>query len=116
MLDRAIEVVQDTRIARHEGDANLLLPQILGGFEPAVRTIVFHSHALNQFSPAAKVALERILAEASAVRDIHRISMEGGEEHSSIDVYSYRGGQRDGSAHLGIYDAHGAWFAWSDIC
>ena len=56
------------------GDALKVLPDVLAVLPDPV--CVFHSHCLYQWPEAAKDAFEQLLAEASLMRDVHRIGIE----------------------------------------
>jgi len=111
-LNAAIEVARSTPMTLHEGDANELLPEVLDALPERLPAIVFHSHTLNQFSPAARERFDRVLLAASGTRELYRISMEGRDRRPTCTASVYRDGDLVTSTDLAHYDAHGAWIAW----
>lgn len=112
VLDQAIEVARRVPMTLHEGDGNQLLPGILAGLEAGIAPIVFHSHALNQFPPAARERFEASLRRASERRAIYRVSLEYAGETPRVEALIYRRGTLDERTRLARYDAHGAWVEW----
>jgi hypothetical protein len=96
------------------GDAVELLPGMIDAVEAGMPVSVYHSHTLNQFSLAAKTALEEMLCRMSVRRPISRISFEAeaGGARSFLHVFSYSGGQCTGDLYLADCEPHGRWIEW----
>lgn len=60
------------------GDAVEQLPAVLDALPESVAPVVFHTHVLNQFAPAAAAALEALIVDLSARRTIYRIGNDLG--------------------------------------
>lgn len=114
ILDRAITVACNVPVRLVEGDGNRLLPGVLATFPSDLPVVVYHSHALNQFSPAARETFVRILCDGSRGRAVYRIAMESLDGVPAAVASVYRDGNLDSSTALARYDAHGAWVAWLD--
>ena len=111
-FDRAIEEIRRTPVRFLEGDANAILPQALDSLPPRLPAVVFHSHALNQFSSAGRERFDQLLCRASIARDIYRISMEGFTAPPECVITIYRHGAATNSTTVASYEPHGAWIEW----
>lgn len=112
MLERAIAVARGTPGTLVPGDANALLPGVVAELPAGLPVVVYHSHALNQFPPAARDTFDRILCDCSRDRAVYRIAMEALEGVPAAVVSVYRDGRLESSTRLARYDAHGAWIEW----
>jgi hypothetical protein len=77
-LVTALDVVAQTDIAMHEGDALALLPGLLASMPSPL--CVYHSACLMYWSTEAKDKLNNLLKDASRDRDIYRLSLEPSEQ------------------------------------
>lgn len=73
-LNTALDVVAETQIELHEGDALALIPDILADIPSPV--CVYHSACLSYWPEAARQAFDARLKEASRDRDIYRAGIE----------------------------------------
>jgi hypothetical protein len=115
-LDHAIAIA---RAARHrlnfsmrQGDGASLLPTIAAELADGEALCVVHSFTLNQFSAAARLALDRTLSDAAAKRDVLRLGLEWERRDApvlSLTLYGGSGGKRRDLARC---DAHGFWVEW----
>lgn len=113
-LRAAIGVVTETPPRLIAGDALQVLPAVLASIPEDVLPVVFHSHTLNQFPPAARAEFDGLLASHSQAREIWRISMEWltRPENPELEVSLYAGGARRETHTLAGYEAHGDWLEW----
>ena len=111
-LERAIAEVRRMPARFVEGDANATLRPTLDSLPTGLPAIVFHSHALNQFTPADRERFDRLLCRASKDRDIYRISMEGFTAPPECVITTYRGGEAVSTTTVARYEPHGAWIEW----
>jgi len=98
-----------------QGNAIDLLPETIAGVPEACSLVVYHSFALNQFSPDARSEVGTLLQEASRHRRIDRIGIEmlsPDVPHADIRHTMYRGGEAEEST-LGATHHHGAWIRWN---
>ena len=112
LLDQAVAAVQADPPELWAGDALDLLPRALAAVPPNSILCVFHSHTLNQFTPAGRAQFAAILAAVGAQRDLWCISMEGSrEEPAQLALQSWQAG-RHHQALLARCNPHGAWLEW----
>jgi hypothetical protein len=112
LLQRAVRFARKDPPPLIAGDALALLPATLATIPRKVTLCVFHSFAINQFSPAARERLASLLAEQGARRDLFHISMEalhGG--HPALALVSWQQGVRI-EQRLAQCESHGEWLKW----
>ncbi len=73
-LATALDIVAQSDIEMHGGDALAVLPSVLANLPDPV--CIFHSACLYYWSDEAKAALDALLCEASRSRDIYRVGVE----------------------------------------
>jgi hypothetical protein len=96
------------------GDALATLPGALQSAPAHATVVVYHSHTLNQFAPAARERFDALLREASRARPLCRVAMEfagTADPEPSLTLFTYEDGERRDEP-LGVCEAHGAWLAW----
>ena len=107
------------QIARHDpprviaGDALEVLPGLIAGLPDSRPVSIYHSHTLNQFSTADREKLDELLREASASRQVLRLSFENVGEHSALSLVEYRDGRSRPGRHLADCEPHGRWIRWT---
>ena len=96
------------------GDAVAQLPAVLDALPEGVAPVIFHTHVLNQFTPAAAGALETLFVERSARRTLYRIGNDlggGTPKQYVLRLRVYRRGimQETILAHT---DGHARFIEW----
>ena len=76
MAARRLWLAQPPALVR--GDAAEQLPAVLDALSESVAPVIFHTHVLNQFTPAAAAALEALFVDLSARHTIYRIGNDLG--------------------------------------
>lgn len=113
-LRHAIEIARADRPRLVSGDGVELLAGLLRAIPLDIPVCVFHTHTVNQFSPAARDELSARLAEAGRARELYRVSAEWlGTVHPQLELTAWRDGH---TAHrvLARCDPHGRWLEWLD--
>jgi hypothetical protein len=110
-LDQAIASQLEHPVAIFRGDAMKLLGPCVETLPSGGAAVVFHSHVTYQFTPEMRAALDGLLVTLSALRPIHRISIEFHEGGYPIRHGLYSGGTVT-HATLGRCDPHGMWMEW----
>jgi hypothetical protein len=98
-----------------KGDAIDLLPETIAQVPEGCSLVVYHSFALNQFSPGAREEVDALLREASRHRRIDRIGIEmlsPDAPYADVLHTMYRGGKA-GDTTIGAAHHHGAWIRWN---
>jgi hypothetical protein len=113
-LDQAITSQLENPVAIFRGDAMKLLAPCIEILPSDGAAVVFHSHVTYQFSADMRAALDAALLKLSALRPIHRISIEYHEGGYPIRHGVYDGG-RVTQTDLGRCDPHGMWLEWMAI-
>lgn len=111
-LDQAIASQLENPVAIFRGDAMKLLTPCLETLPPDGAAVVFHSHVTYQFSAEMRAALDALLLTLSAVRPIHRISIEFHDAGYPIRHSVYAAGSTTQTT-LGRCDPHGMWLEWA---
>ena len=112
LLRKAIEVVQAVRPPVQAGDALVLLPQAMAAAPREATLCLYHSFALNQFSPEMREQLKAIIIEHSWQRPILVISFEWRPQgYPTLGLTRYFEGSVDEQI-LAQCEAHGAWIEW----
>lgn len=112
-LDRALALARRAPPPLVAGDALDLLAERLADLPNDGLACIYHAFAVNQFSEAAREALDRILGEAGRKRPVVRIGMEWHDPGGAELRWSVYGeGARAEAATLARCDPHGAWIAW----
>ncbi|MEZ4524058.1 MAG: DUF2332 domain-containing protein [Thermomicrobiales bacterium] len=112
VLDRAMDVARDVPMTLLQGDANLLLPELLDRLPMSIPAVVFHSHTLNQFPAEAGARFKQALIDGSQARDVYRIAMEYEDSEPTLSVTAYLDGVGNEPTRLAHYDAHGSQVRW----
>ena len=98
------------------GDALEVLPGVLAGVSREETPVVFHSHALNQFSPEARRRFEELLSRLSYGRTLYGLSLEGIARDASIqsqmNLTVFSDGHASRQRPLAYYEPHGEWIEW----
>ena len=120
--ERAERLRQAVAVAAHQplellaGDALEVLPGVLAGVSREETPVVFHSHALNQFSPEARRRFEELLSRLSYGRTLYRLSLEGIARDASIqsqmNLTVFSDGHASRQRPLAYYEPHGEWIEW----
>jgi hypothetical protein len=97
-----------------QGDAVAGLPALLDAVPEDATPVVFHTHVLNQFTPAAADALEAIFRRHAAARPIHRLGNDLGGGTAKQYVLRVRVYQGDAMQEtvLGHTDGHARRIEW----
>jgi hypothetical protein len=114
LLREAIQLMGSDPPQLIAGDALDLLPEILGAVPRDITLCIFHTHTLNQFSPAARDRLDALFAEGAADRDCFRVSGEWiGARFPRLELsWLTKGTER--RRLLAHCDSHGRWLEWLD--
>jgi hypothetical protein len=74
---------------------------------------VFHTHTINQFSPAARKQLSALLTELAVTKEIFfRVSAEWlVPPHPKLELTTWRHGYEENRV-LAYCDTHGKWIEW----
>lgn len=110
-LDRAIASQLENPIGIFRGDALKLLRPCVETLPQDGVAVVFHSHVTYQFSADMRASLDALLMTLSALRPIHRISIEFHDGGYPIRHDVYSGGVVSQTV-LGRTDPHGMWLEW----
>jgi hypothetical protein len=97
-----------------QADAADFLPSALGDLPEDVAPVVFHTHVLNQFTPAAAAELEARFYALSHARTIYRIGNDlggGTPKQYVLRLRIYRDGAMQETI-LGHTDGHARQIAW----
>jgi hypothetical protein len=115
-LDHAIAIAQAARhrlnFSMRQGDGAALLPTIAAELADGEALCVVHSFTLNQFSPEARLALDRSLSDAAAKRDVLRLGLEWERRDAPVLSLAEYSGSRTERRDLARCDAHGSWVEW----
>jgi hypothetical protein len=126
-LERAQRLHNAMEITRHNpptllsGDGLVLLPEVLRTVPEDTAVCVFHTHTINQWSPAARDRLSAVLAEHGATRDLYRVSAEAirlsaervNTPHPHLELTAWQHGHEH-QRLLAYCDHHGRWLEWLD--
>jgi hypothetical protein len=113
LLEQAIELVKPAPPKLLAGDGIALLPEAVRAAPDEAAICVFHSYAVNQFSPEARERLKAVIQAQAASKDqFYRLSLEWiGSPPSELELTIFRNGRPE--AHLLAYcDSHGRWIEW----
>ena len=114
-LNRAIEIARHRPPRLIAGDALDVLPGVLDSIPSDAVPVVFHAHALNQFSPAARQRFQELLAVHSVNRDLYELSLEGKRApYGQMELSFYTSGKLLRQDLPAQYDPHGGWLEWCD--
>ena len=96
------------------GDAVDVLPALLDAVAEEATPVVFHTHVLNQFTPAAADALEAIFRRHAATRQIHRLGNDlgGGTAKQYVLRARVYQGEAMQETVLGYADGHARRIEW----
>ncbi len=113
LLRRALEVARQNPLRLIAGDAIELLRETVRAVPEDAAVCVFHTHTINQFSPAARKRLSALLTELAATKDIFfRISAEWlAPPHPKLELTIWRRGHEENRV-LAYCDSHGEWLEW----
>ena len=115
-LDHAITIARTERHCRNfamrQGDGVALLPPIAAELAEGEALCVVHSFTLNQFSPEARLALDRALRDIAAKRAVLRLGLEWERRSAPVLSLTQYGGSGIARRDLARCDAHGAWVEW----
>ena len=111
-LERAIEIAGASPPPLMAGDALDLLPDVLSGADRDAVACVVHTFTLNQWVPAARERLSRLLAEHARARPLARVSIEwDGEAAPRLRLAVYPGGIEVDRV-LARCNGHARWLEW----
>ena len=115
LLDNAVEIAKQNPPRLVAGDGIDLLPDLLEELTGDLAVCVFHTHTLNQVSPAARGKLSERLSENAHSKD-HLFHVSGewlGRPYPMLELTAWEQGRR--SHHiLANCDPHGGWIEWLD--
>ena len=114
-LEAALAIAANDPPPLIAGDALATLPAALACAPRDAALLIYHSHTLNQFAPAAREQLDTLLQEASQARPLWRVAMEFAgpfDPEPSLTLFTYEDGEHHDEP-LGTCEAHGAWLAWN---
>lgn len=110
LFRRAVEIARISPPRVLEGDALALLPALLEDVSADALPCVFHSRCIYQWSKEDRAALDAMLANFGARRDLAHVSLEwlGDDPGPQLHLTTYLGGTCE-VRHLADCDHHGAW-------
>ena len=115
LLDNAIEIAKQNPPRLVAGDGIDLLPGLLEQLTGDLVVCVFHTHTLNQVSPAVRGKLSECLSENAHSRE-HLFHVSGewlSRPYPMLELTAWEQGRR--SHHiLANCDPHGGWIEWLD--
>ena len=115
-LDQAIAIAQaashSLNFSMRQGDGVALLPPIAAELAEGEALCVVHSFTLNQFSPEARLALDRALRDIAAKRAVLRLGLEWERRSAPVLSLTQYSGSGIARRDLARCDAHGAWVEW----
>ncbi|MCI0679483.1 MAG: DUF2332 domain-containing protein [Actinobacteria bacterium] len=106
-LRAALTQAADADIRLVCGDAVATLSRVIDDLPSGEPVLVMHSFALNQFSPAARAALDAVIEDCRRSRPVHRVSLELAEGADASAMLSIDTGE--GPLAVGRAQAHGEW-------
>jgi hypothetical protein len=113
LLRRAMEFAKQRPPELIAGDGIELLPSVVHNVPREAAVCVFHTHTVNQFSPANRERLSGLLAELATNKEVFfRISTEWlGTLYPHLELTVWDKGVHHRSL-LACCDAHGEWIEW----
>ena len=107
-LPKAMEIVREEKIHHEEGDAVLLLPQLVSETPADSLPGIFHTHVANQMSLEQRNQLLDLVDTLGKERDLCHI-------HNNIEHHFHLTYYQDGIRHdvpLAKTDGHARWVEW----
>ena len=114
-LDNALQIASEFPPTLRKGDALALLPEAINAAPAGAAVSVYHSFAVNQFSPDMRRELDTILSESSKQRRIDRIWLEWESKHagSVLRHIMYQDGEANNQMRA-LCHPHGEYMTWVD--
>jgi hypothetical protein len=108
LLTAAIDMAKEKPLSIWEGDASILLPDLLKEIPLEHTALVWHSYALNQGPRGVKERVEAHIREASEPRTLYRISLEFEQQAGpQLRLFTYANGGLLQMEHLADCSVHG---------
>lgn len=99
-----------------QGDAAILLPEVIEAIPEDQPVCIVHSYALRQDDPSILPRVEKILIDASKQHTIYRISLEIDQQEQwdapRLELFTYWGGQLLSHRWLATCEVHGNTMRW----
>ncbi|NQW16480.1 MAG: DUF2332 domain-containing protein [Chloroflexi bacterium] len=89
------------------GDAAIVLPEVIATLPPETSLCVYHSHTWNQMNQVTRDRIDQHLIGESMNRRVVRLSFEGAQEYSALQLIRYEHGKQLEPDRLANCEAHG---------
>ncbi len=91
----------------HNGDAAVLIPEVVATLPAQSALCIYHSHTWNQMDQPTRDRIDQHLRRESMNRRVVRLSFEGATEHSVLSLIRYENGIQLEPLRLADCEAHG---------
>jgi hypothetical protein len=112
-LDNALQLARYQPPKIVEGNAAVILPQLLSQVPQNAILCLYHSYTLNQMPKTTREQILQHIADFSRQRDLYRISQEGWslQGKPELELFTYRQGTMQRTL-LAYCESHGRWIEW----